>query len=316
MVHGRELARQYKFHFNPNQGDALIEAAARGGAEVCQRAMKILANKSAAEDWRETFAVRVLGLARYEPAIDALIEKLSIDADVLREEVNIALARIGLPRVIERIVDFYPGKPWHVRLFAKSSLPAIKRPESCEALLKLLGVELALASDPDYDDGEGAPLIDAVLLDLTELGSLAGLNESRRLIAESPDDPEARDLCESLLATAIMSGVKLPEEAAWRKRVESERSRIAAHSLSADQMFRGMREQWRKTGVHFPPDDRTDNVDEQDDTATWEVQTPVSNFEDRYVEPTRPIRNERPKVGRNDPCPCGSKKKYKKCCGQ
>ncbi|MCL2318567.1 MAG: SEC-C metal-binding domain-containing protein, partial [Treponema sp.] len=23
-----------------------------------------------------------------------------------------------------------------------------------------------------------------------------------------------------------------------------------------------------------------------------------------------------PKVGRNDPCPCGSGKKYKKCCGR
>ncbi|NLV89137.1 MAG: SEC-C domain-containing protein, partial [Tissierellia bacterium] len=22
------------------------------------------------------------------------------------------------------------------------------------------------------------------------------------------------------------------------------------------------------------------------------------------------------KIGRNDPCPCGSGKKYKKCCGQ
>ncbi|PIE81127.1 MAG: hypothetical protein CSA15_01240 [Candidatus Delongbacteria bacterium] len=28
-----------------------------------------------------------------------------------------------------------------------------------------------------------------------------------------------------------------------------------------------------------------------------------------------PIRNESPKVKRNDPCPCGSGKKYKKCCG-
>ena len=27
------------------------------------------------------------------------------------------------------------------------------------------------------------------------------------------------------------------------------------------------------------------------------------------------IRRETPKVGRNDPCPCGSGKKYKKCCG-
>jgi len=27
------------------------------------------------------------------------------------------------------------------------------------------------------------------------------------------------------------------------------------------------------------------------------------------------VRREAPKVGRNDPCPCGSGKKYKKCCG-
>lgn len=30
---------------------------------------------------------------------------------------------------------------------------------------------------------------------------------------------------------------------------------------------------------------------------------------------TAPIRRETPKVGRNDPCPCGSGKKYKQCCG-
>ena len=26
------------------------------------------------------------------------------------------------------------------------------------------------------------------------------------------------------------------------------------------------------------------------------------------------VRKTLPKVGRNDPCPCGSGKKYKKCC--
>ena len=29
----------------------------------------------------------------------------------------------------------------------------------------------------------------------------------------------------------------------------------------------------------------------------------------------QPMRREFPKVGRNDPCPCGSGKKYKKCHG-
>jgi uncharacterized protein len=30
--------------------------------------------------------------------------------------------------------------------------------------------------------------------------------------------------------------------------------------------------------------------------------------------PASPVRRSEPRVGRNDPCPCGSGKKYKKCC--
>ncbi len=43
-----------------------------------------------------------------------------------------------------------------------------------------------------------------------------------------------------------------------------------------------------------------------------------ANFLDRNgslsLQKPLPIRPERPKVGRNDPCPCGSGKKYKFCC--
>jgi preprotein translocase subunit SecA len=31
--------------------------------------------------------------------------------------------------------------------------------------------------------------------------------------------------------------------------------------------------------------------------------------------PQQTVHRQTPKVGRNDPCPCGSEKKYKKCCG-
>jgi SEC-C motif-containing protein len=34
----------------------------------------------------------------------------------------------------------------------------------------------------------------------------------------------------------------------------------------------------------------------------------------KFVGPETFVR-EQPKVGRNEPCPCGSGKKYKKCCG-
>ena len=38
-------------------------------------------------------------------------------------------------------------------------------------------------------------------------------------------------------------------------------------------------------------------------------------LDQRYEHPET-IRHDEPKVGRNDPCSCGSGKKYKKCCGK
>ena len=37
--------------------------------------------------------------------------------------------------------------------------------------------------------------------------------------------------------------------------------------------------------------------------------------EDSEPKKKEPVKNEN-KVGRNDPCPCGSGKKYKNCCGK
>ena len=31
--------------------------------------------------------------------------------------------------------------------------------------------------------------------------------------------------------------------------------------------------------------------------------------------PKKPVVRKSKKIGRNEPCPCGSGKKYKKCCG-
>ncbi len=37
---------------------------------------------------------------------------------------------------------------------------------------------------------------------------------------------------------------------------------------------------------------------------------------DNTTKNSQPVKNTTPKVGRNDPCPCGSGKKYKNCCGK
>jgi uncharacterized protein len=41
----------------------------------------------------------------------------------------------------------------------------------------------------------------------------------------------------------------------------------------------------------------------------------IAQFWHAQRPPAEPVRRGGPKVGRNDPCPCGSGKKYKHCCG-
>lgn len=49
----------------------------------------------------------------------------------------------------------------------------------------------------------------------------------------------------------------------------------------------------------------------------WEPLLSKERREELYKEQkmSTTVINEQPKIGRNDPCPCGSGKKYKKCCG-
>lgn len=42
----------------------------------------------------------------------------------------------------------------------------------------------------------------------------------------------------------------------------------------------------------------------------------IWKFFNGEVVPQKTIKREAPRVGRNDPCICGSGKKYKKCCGK
>ncbi len=49
--------------------------------------------------------------------------------------------------------------------------------------------------------------------------------------------------------------------------------------------------------------------------APVEEMRTASSLEEDNAPPAKPVRRDEPKVGRNDPCPCGSGKKYKKCHG-
>ena len=55
----------------------------------------------------------------------------------------------------------------------------------------------------------------------------------------------------------------------------------------------------------------------RDDYETNQRKAMQSSYSAQHQQPSRtPIKNAQPKVGRNDPCPCGSGKKYKNCHGK
>ncbi len=57
-----------------------------------------------------------------------------------------------------------------------------------------------------------------------------------------------------------------------------------------------------------------DNILRHHEVAHFVKQKDRWYYADGDIMGTGTIRREGPKVGRNDPCPCGSGKKFKKCC--
>ncbi|HBJ59566.1 MAG TPA: hypothetical protein DDY72_03740 [Verrucomicrobia bacterium] len=57
-------------------------------------------------------------------------------------------------------------------------------------------------------------------------------------------------------------------------------------------------------------------ISDHHERATFVKDAEGWKFKDGEMVAEKPVTREEPKVGRNDPCPCGSGKKYKKCCGR
>jgi len=99
----------------------------------------------------------------------------------------------------------------------------------------------------------------------------------------------------------------------------------AVHSWADAIVANGMNPRYWGMGKSFTMQMRADGVDTNDEEA---VQRYIAEYNLRLMErnsadrsglggssPPIPIVEQSPKIGRNDPCPCGSGRKYKKCCG-
>lgn len=77
-------------------------------------------------------------------------------------------------------------------------------------------------------------------------------------------------------------------------------------------------EWWHCFQPQKPP--RKSSADDSDDSPEFASKRGASQQslldEDPFDSPVDTIRYDEPHVGRNDPCPCGSGKKFKKCCAK
>ena len=68
--------------------------------------------------------------------------------------------------------------------------------------------------------------------------------------------------------------------------------------------------------VRLEPEDSTRSVFRVTGEGRQEMTHVFADADEPVPEVREPIRRDEPKVGRNTPCPCGSGKKYKHCCGR
>jgi len=70
----------------------------------------------------------------------------------------------------------------------------------------------------------------------------------------------------------------------------------------------------REHGEEWPEDEELADVNNDCEEDLPQAVTDIYRFW-LAKRGTQTIRRDEPKVGRNDPCPCGSGKKFKQCCG-
>ena len=283
--------------------DRLVEALARHEETAASKAMDRLRN-GPRDDWMKIFSVQLLGELRHAPATQMLVDRLLVEADLLNEEAVHALARIGTTEVVERLEAVYPGQEWGIRIFLDDPLGRIKRPESEQALLRLLEAE-------PKDD-----LKTHLAAELCELCTTDGLGQVRRLIVDDRYDPQVANLPESLLTVGKMVGYEPPEAAEWRAGIERRRKELKRRDGGMlEQILRDARDRFRRGEPPWTdPDDFDGEDDEFGDDALDVMEWSPDDYLDRPPAAPATIRRDAPKIGRNDPCPCGSGKKYKKCC--
>jgi hypothetical protein len=118
------------------------------------------------------------------------------------------------------------------------------------------------------------------------------------------------DIARSLLGAAIPLGMYAEKYEAWREAAET-----AAEMLS-DLLEEEHEHDGCGPGCSHDHHDGGSWTDDDGDDDSW-LHGDAEDEDDEPLEVSATqatVRNDHSHVGRNEPCPCGSGKKFKKCC--
>jgi hypothetical protein len=278
------VGKHYSSDVDFGHASRVVEALARQGDKYTDRTLDLLGQE--VEDfetdpltWLEIFLAMLAGEMRLGRAIPLVVKKLHECGEVLSEQCVEALAKIGTDAAAEAVTEGWLEAVWDYRLYATSALEKI---HSDTTVRRCLGL---LPQDQDLDIRTN--LADALLGQFAD----EGIEPVREMVRRRAYDPMNSDLMRKLVAVSTALGVTFPEYPLWKREAEG---RLARQGRRMKEM-RGFFQAPAKPAPPpkpSPPKERDDYLERK---------------------PAPFLRTEK-KVGRNDSCPCGSGKKFKKCC--
>jgi hypothetical protein len=279
--------------FDFERADRIVMHLARQGDRYADRILEVLRLEIEGFDddpmaWMQNFMVLAAGEMRLESAVPRLIQMLHISGEDLDEDYVAALVKIGTDAVVEALTENWSQTDWGFKLFATTALEQIHSDASVRKCLDLL---------PGKEDVTIRTKLATALMAQFDPDAVESVRE---MVKEKNYDEGYANLKRHLVAACSVMGVTFPEYAQWKRDIDIREARRA----------REQKETW--SFLNHP---RT----ETRDTPLAPLKAPlVPYIEDEEQVRSQanpvPLVRDQQQVGRNDPCPCGSGKKFKKCC--
>ncbi len=271
--------------WNPQQADGLTQALANFPEFVAERVLPRLADVIHQNKCIDLFVVRLAGLLKLEAAVEPLAEilpwSLQEEDDYLLVEAEVALQHLASDALFEPLVARFDAGDPYFQASVASILEAVHSDRTVA-----LGVEWLREYDVEFGHYFAHMALAQFASDSIEpVCAWLRAHEQER-------DPEWNGVRSQVLTMCRVLNAAIPELEAWTEdaRHDREFNRLWYQSCMADRR-------------------RQEELAEDTDDVLDEYADPWDD-----APPANTIVRDAATVGRNDPCPCGSGKKFKKCC--